>query len=200
MGVLILAGLGLLFVVFSVWYWKSGFGRRTGATAEYGAYVQTIEAFGIVVALVSFLVAIIADERQRVATANAESMALTQVGWNEVERYFADHNRDLTRLYKQLYADNAALQHIPDPPDTPEVRSQEVHAVSQLFQVIDNTNWLVQDRFGGWGNPDNADWLAVFRSWFRSPILQQHWPAFRVFYDRDMQGFVDDYLWPLSRR
>jgi hypothetical protein len=157
---------------------------------RYQSYVSTVEAFGILIALISFMLAIVADQRQQKAARDTEQLALTQAGWVELERYFAQQQPQLRRLYKQMYADNAQLQRLPDPELTPDVREQEVHAASQIFQIIANVYWLVAEhQVGGWQS--NQDWIHVFRSWLRSPILREQWRHFRRFYDAETQQFID---------
>lgn len=113
--------------------------------------------------------------------------------WVGIENYFLT-NPNLGRLYKQMYPDNTTIQALSDPVITPEVEAQEVHMCQILFETMDLVDTFAQIRGLTWKTPELEGWLAAFRSWFTSDIVQQQWVLSRQYYGTNAQQFVNRYL------
>jgi hypothetical protein len=69
----------------------------------------------------------------------------------------------------------------------------ELHAVSQMLQVMENT-WLGV-RLGVYHeHPLNRGWMNVFRRWTNSDAFSRHWPVLRGEYSQDFVRFCEKEL------
>lgn len=183
----------VLVLVLTVLFWATPLGKSD----QLGLYIGTLGAVGLVVAVVSIVVGIrIADDQRRRSQVTDE-VALDQVSWSNLERRFLEQP-GLVRLYKQMYADNPVVQQLVDPDPPPASTSNdpalptatEIHMANILFQVIENVNAASPLTAHGWD--DLAAWLAVFRSWLRSPILLRQWQMNKSLFGDATIAFVDN--------
>jgi hypothetical protein len=99
----------------------------------------------------------------------------------------------LARLSRQLFPELAAG---PAPPaDSPvlDYDRAEVHAVSQMLQIMENT-WLSLHLPKTSDLPINRGWVNVFRRWVNTPAFQSLWSVLRTEYGSNFARFCEEEL------
>jgi hypothetical protein len=122
----------------------------------------------------------------------------TQLNWIELEKLFISNYPYLSRLYSQMYATNPNFRNLDlkySAEDWQKIQFLETHVCSILFQVIENICAKSDENDK---DVHYHEWLPTWKSWFRSPIVQQQWNAMKPFYTPKAQACVNEHLYKLS--
>ena len=122
-----------------------------------------------------------------------EDFIASSQAWIAIQKDLrSDHA--LARLSHQLYPEL-----LPPPSDAPgaptpsEYARAEIHAVSQMLQIMENT-WLSLGLRKRTDLPMNRGWVNVFRKWANTLAFQALWPELRTEYSSDFVRFCEDEL------
>lgn len=183
--------VAVIFVVITVVYWT------VPATKDQriNGYLSALVAVSLFLGVLSF---VISSNNQVVQAANiavSQDLSLDYGAWLSLEQRFAS-DPNLLRLYQQIYPNNIVAQYLPTPPVTPDMVNAEIHMTSIMFQTMASINESVILSGGTWANMPDSGWLAVFRSWFLSPIVREQWELNKQFFGTEAIDFVNTYVYP----
>lgn len=136
---------------------------------------------------------VIADVRANQAAQRGEILEIVNSvhsNWLAWERQFMS-DRDLLRLYKQMYPELQTLQKLHNPPITDDVQRKEVSMVQQLLGIIQNVHAAVSQQAKGWQGPYVQSWLAI---WFQSPLVREQWRQTQRLWTPLTNQFIQHYL------
>ena len=179
--VLVIVTIVLVIVFFIVLTYLS-WGTTVGISLRYYYYLTALITLSVVIGVLSV---IISESSRRASEEKARLLhreATNQNYWINLERTFMEYNKDLIRLYKQMWPGIPEIQAIPDPLQiTPEMRMQEIHASNLLLGVIHNLSDSVtfqkkpQEVLDTWRQPEYRGFYSALSSWMKSDIIYQRW-------------------------
>lgn len=177
---LIIATIVILIVFVGVLTYIS-WGTEIGVSIRYYYYLTAIFTLSLVLTVVGIAI----TEQQRRNQDEKERflhrLRINQNYWIDLEKVFMKYNPQLNRLYKQMWPNIPEIQSIPDPPNTPEVNMQEIHAANMVLGMMHNINDSVtyghnpKDVLKIWQKPEYRGFYAALANWMQSDIIYTRW-------------------------
>lgn len=183
--------ISAFFIVVSVVYWILPDTKR--CRKNFVTYVSVLGVLGTLVAVLAFCIGASTHHVETQTRLVASRVQLANDNWIELEKYFLRHP-ELSRLYRQMYPDNAVLRAIAptraelDP--SPDVQMAELHAVQMVLQIMENVVTHVLADTRGWKNPVYDEWHETFVSWFQSSLIRRVWETNQHLFGHQLQTFV----------
>lgn len=180
----------IVFAIFTYLYWAA----PIEITAKIGNYIQVLT---LVIFTITGIVTVQtfrhqSDDRARMA--GIQYVNLTQGVSSDIDKVFMN-NPHLDRLYFQMYSHDPNIGKIAKMKgpmeETPEMLKMEHIAAGIIFQKIADIYACEQlDNY----NDDCIEWINMFRSWMKSPILRSHWVYLKYEMHPDVRHFVENCL------
>jgi len=191
-------------VVVLIWMCFTYFYLIKGATAMpfISGYIQILTLIIFATTAIITILNFKTQTEDRNRTLAIQYANLTQSRMSDIDKLFMN-NPHLDRLYYQMYSHDPHIKRIVrlkllDDPElfekdpSPEALKWEHQACNMIFQKIADV-YLCEELSENC-NMNNIEWLNVFRSWMKSPILRNHWRYLKYEQHPHVRNFVDRQL------
>lgn len=181
----------VLFIWFSYYYWT----LEDQMMVKMGTYIQILTVFILmitgIITIMSFKYSL--DDRHR--STYLQYVNMTQNEINDIDKMFMS-NPVLDRLYCEMYAETPHVKKIKQmkgiPMETSDMLKHEHHMASIIFQKIADIYFCEQLDTNNLD--DSIEWINMFRTWMKSPILLSHWQYMKHEHHPSVQQFVQQIL------
>jgi hypothetical protein len=192
---IILSILVVVFVAFTLVYWKT----PIGSNERFTGYINSLGVIGALMAIIFGALQIRDALRSNIISEGQLTVFQTDYNWSQIERIFIDNAPNLNRLYKQIYSNDLTIKDVSEPPITSDIILKEAAMSSIIIQAVDNiVTYLIKelrtDDVVELASRDNTGWTKSFISWFKSPIIREVWKYRKNFYDVKTIEYVEKVL------
>jgi len=181
----------IVFTIITYIYWNIS----NEYSAKFTGYVQlmTFVLFLTTAIITAWSFKLQNDDRNRMLA--IQYINLTNSKISDIDRLFMN-NSSLDRLYYEIYSHDPNIQKISEMvgniESTPIILKAEHQASILIFQKISDI--YVSENLERDITPQCIEWINIFRSWMKSPILLNHWKYLQYELNPVVRNFINKYL------
>jgi hypothetical protein len=193
--------LSLLFTltIASLYFWRSNKNNREKLTS----YFTVVSGVATAVTFISLWM-----ELSSSAATSAEEQVKTReeqanAGFIEVYSLLMEYHPYSFRLWQQMSSNDPNVALVGEIPidDIARRNRTEISVGNIIIQHVENIVGEMTPPGGTWMDidfklPANAEWVRIWRIWFRSVVLRTIWLNNKEMYDSSIVDFVDNQIIP----